>query len=339
MITEKARLETVSIVIPVYNEEKYIKQLVNSLLNQKYDRSKIEIIFVDGNSQDNTVDSINSLLQKNNNINYKILYNPKKIPPISVNIGIKEAKNDIIIRLDAHSEYPSNYIEKCVYYINNIDADNVGCLVLAKGRTFIQNAIANVVSSKFGVGNSSFRTNAKSGYVDTVPFGTFRRELFSKIGYFNEELPRSEDNEFNNRIIKNGGKVYLFNDVIVTYYPRDSIIKLIKMGFTNGKWGLYTSYLIPGSMKLRHFIPMIFVLGIIIGAIIVLISMNKILFWIYISVIVLYCLLDILFTIKGVISGGIKQIICFLLYPIFHFSYGVGSICGIGKIIKKVVKK
>lgn len=264
MITENKKVGTVSIIIPVYNEEKYINGLIESLKKQDYDKEKFEVIFIDGNSKDKTIDIIKEKVNLEENDKYKILVNPDKITPKSVNIGIKEAKNEIIIRLDAHSEYPSNYISKCVYYLNNTDADNVGCLCHPEGKTRIGKAIANVVSSKFGVGNSSFRTENESGYVDTVPFGTFRRELFEKIGYFNEELPRSEDNEFNYRIRKNQGKVYLFNDIEVIYYPRDTILKLMKMGFQNGKWATYTGYIIPGSMGIRHFIPLVFVIGLII---------------------------------------------------------------------------
>lgn len=264
MITENKKVGTVSIIIPVYNEEKYINGLIESLKKQDYDKEKFEVIFIDGNSKDKTIDIIKEKVNLEENDKYKILVNPDKITPKSVNIGIKEAKNEIIIRLDAHSEYPSNYISKCVYYLNNTDADNVGCLCHPEGKTRIGKAIANVVSSKFGVGNSSFRTGNESGYVDTVPFGTFRRELFEKIGYFNEELPRSEDNEFNYRIRKNQGKVYLFNDIEVIYYPRDTILKLMKMGFQNGKWATYTGYIIPGSMGIRHFIPLVFVIGLII---------------------------------------------------------------------------
>ena len=320
MITDKKELDTVSVVIPIYKEENYIKTLVKSILQQDYDKSKLEILFVDGNSPDKTLDILKEELD-GKELDYRILNNPKKIPPVAVNIGIKEAKNDIIIRLDAHSEYPSNYISKCVYYLNNIDADNVGCLVKTESKTRIGKAIANVVSSKFGVGNSKFRTNAESGYVDTVPFGTF-----------------SEDNEFNNRIIKNDGKVYLFNDIQVIYHPRDNIIKLMKMGFENGKWAIYTGYIIPGSMGLRHFIPMFFVLGLILGIIVILLNM-KILTICFLTVLCLYLLLDLLFTIKNIISDGIMQIACFIIYPLFHISYGIGSVFGIGKIIRKTARK
>ena len=337
MITEAKKLETVSIVIPVYNEEKFIEGLINSLLKQDYDKEKIEIIFVDGNSSDKTVEIINKKLA-NEKLQYRVMSNPKKITPKSVNMGIKEAQNDIIIRIDAHSEYPINYITKCVYYINNTDADNVGCICKPGSKTKIGKAIANVVSSKFGVGNSSFRTGAQSGYVDTVPFGTFRKELFDKIGYFNEELPRSEDNEFNYRIRKNGGKVYLFNDTEIIYYPRDTIYKLMKMGFQNGEWATYTGYIIPRTMGIRHFIPLLFVLGLIVGTIITALHL-KVLTIAFFSVLSIYFIIDLLFTLKSVMTDGIEQLICFIIYPLFHISYGIGSIFGIFKILKKVVEK
>jgi len=337
MITEKIKTDMVSVIIPIYNEEKFISGLVKSITKQDYGKDKFEIIFIDGNSTDKTIDILSKEI-KDTDMNYKIIYNPEKITPKSVNMGIKKAKNEIVIRLDAHSEYPPNYISKCVYYINNIDADNVGCLVKTKSQSKIGEVIANVVSSKFGVGNSSFRTNSNSGYVDTVPFGTFKKELFEKIGYFNEELPRSEDNEFNNRIIKNGGKVYLFNDIEVIYHPRETIYGLMKMGFENGKWAIYTGYIIPGSMKLRHFIPLFFVLGLIIGIVVSLMKI-RLLTIIFGIILALYLLLDVIFTIKNVISDGLIQVISFIIYPLFHISYGIGSIFGIGKIIKKVVRK
>ena len=199
--------DTISVVIPVYNEEKYIEKLIESLLKQDYDFELMEFIFVDGNSNDNTVEIIDKKL-KNKSIEYRILKNEKRLTPISVNMGIKNAKNDIIVRLDAHSEYPENYISKCVYYLNKTGADNVGCLFITRGEGTVGIAIQNVLETKFGVGNSAFRTYSESGYTDTVPYGTFRKSLVNKIGYFNEELIRSEDNEFNYRIIKNGGKVY-----------------------------------------------------------------------------------------------------------------------------------
>ena len=329
--------DSVSIIIPIYNEEKFVEPLINSILNQDYDFNSIELIFIDGASTDKTVEKLNQIL-KNKKIVYRILNNPKRITPISVNIGIKDAKNDIIIRLDAHSEYPTNYVSKCVYYLNKTGADNVGCLFLATSKNKMGSVIADVVSSKFGVGNSQFRINGESGYVDTVPYGTFRKSLVDKIGYFNEELIRSEDNEFNHRIIKNGGKVYMFNDIGISYYPRDTIPKIMKMGFDNGKWSTYTGYFIPGSMKLRHFIPLFFVLSLIVGIIIwaLNISILKYMFWAELG---LYLLLDLISSFKKIEKGIGHVFLMFIIYPLFHIAYGIGSIVGIGKIIKKMISK
>ena len=331
------KLESVSLVVPVYNEENYIENFIDSILKQDYNFNQMELIFVDGNSTDKTKELIEKKMQSTD-ISYQLLDNEKRITPISLNIGIKKAKCDIIIRLDAHSQYPQNYVTKCVYYLNNTEAENVGCLIETISEGNVGNAIANVLSSKFGVGNSKFRTNAKSGYVDTVPFGTFRRNLFNKIGYFDERLPRNQDSEFNYRIIKNGGKIYLFNDIKIIYHPRNTIKKLISMAMLNGKWNLFTSYLAPGSMKLRHFIPFVFVISLIIGIGVLFTDWNliKLLFGIELA---LYLMLDIIFSFKNIKKQGIlESVLSFLIYPIFHIMYGIGTFFGISLILKNKLK-
>ena len=331
------KLERVSLIAPVYNEEKYIEGFIDSILKQDYNYKLIELIFIDGNSTDKTKELIVNKM-KTARISYKILTNTKRITPISLNIGIKKAKGNIIIRLDAHSQYPENYVSKCVYYLNTTGADNVGCLIETVSEGYIGQAIANVLSSKFGVGNSKFRTNAKSGYVDTVPFGTFRRDLFNKIGFFDERLRRNQDSEFNNRIIKNGGKIYLFDDIKITYHPRDTIKKLISMAVLNGKWNLYTNYIVPGSMKLRHFIPFVFVLSIIFGIALFFTDfiIIKILF---IIELILYFLLDMIFSLKDIKKHGILvSMLMFIIYPIFHIMYGVGTFLGTQLIMQNKMK-
>ncbi len=337
MIVSKNKNNTkVSLIVPLYNEEQYIEGFIDSILAQEYDFNEIEILFIDGNSKDKTVKIINEKL-KSSEINYKILNNSKKITPISLNMGIKEAQNDIIIRLDAHSQYPSNYIERCVYYINCTDADNVGCPIKTESSGKIGNAIASVLSSKFGVGNSSFRTDKTSGYVDTVPFGTFYKKLFEKIGYFDERLERNQDIEMNRRILKNGGKIYMFNDIELIYHPRDTIKKLAKMAFKNGKWNIYTSYIVPGTLRLRHFIPFIFFLSLMVGILSIILKIG----WIsvlFAMEIIAYFVLNLLFSFKGGKEKSFgEKLLCLIIYPIFHITYGMGTFFGIFFILKSEI--
>ena len=325
MLEGKDRKVIVSVIIPIRNEEKYIERCIKSIINQDYPLENIEVIFVDGESQDKTREIVYKYISEYNGI-IKIFDNPDKTVPYAMNIGIKNAIGDYIIRLDAHSEYSNDYISKCISTLEKTDADNVGGLAITKGYGFIGDAFSKVLSSKFGVGNSGFRTNASSGYVDTVPFGAFKRETFGKYGYYDERLTRNQDYELNYRIRKNGGKIYLNSDIKLTYYCRNTITGIIKQSYQNGKWNVITSKLCQGSMSIRHFIPLIFVLSLIILPI--LIIFNPVFTYIFLFEISLYLLLAILFSFRIASTKGQILLLVFL-FPLFHLSYGVGSLMGL----------
>lgn len=321
----------VSVVMPICNESKYIDKCVQSLLRQDYELKSMEWIFVDGNSNDDTVQKLEEY-QKQYSELIKIRNNPKRTVPYAMNIGIAASKGKYVIRLDAHAEYKEDYISKCVYYLENIDADNVGGVAETKSNGFIGNMIAKMLSSKFGVGNSKFRTNGKSGYVDTVPFGAFRRDVFSKYGGYDERLVRNQDNEMNYRIRKNGGKIYLADDIHLSYYCRDSVKGIFQMALKNGMWNIITMKLCPGAMGIRHFIPMLFVMSMVllgVGG-----SFIKYMCWLFWFELCLYMILDVIFSVKQ--SSSIKEfLILVILFPIFHCSYGVGSIKGLIQLFSK----
>lgn len=321
----------VSVVIPVYNEEKYIEKCIESLLCQTFPKSDMEWIFVDGCSKDQTKEIL-LRYQKQWPELIKILLNPNRTVPYAMNIGIGESVGTYIIRLDAHAEYPETYIEKCVHYLNTTDADNVGGLAETKGNSEMGKIISLMLSSKFGVGNSQFRINGKSGFVDTVPFGAFRRTVFKKLGGYDKRLTRNQDNEMNYRIRKNGGKIYLAEDIHFAYYARDTIKGILKMAFQNGKWNVITSRLCPGTMGIRHFIPMAFVVSLLFlipCSMLGEIWKNLLSFELF-----LYGLLDIIFSIK---SGEAlsERLWLLFLFPSFHISYGIGSLGGVIAIMKK----
>ena len=325
----------ISIVMPVYNEEKYIQKCIDSLLEQDYPQDDMEWIFVDGCSKDKTKEIILSYKEKFPKLIY--LYdNPNKIVSYAMNIGIQNSHGKYIIRLDAHAEYAENYFSKCVEFLDKTDAENVGGLAETKSRTKMGQSIAKMLSSKFGVGNSQFRTNGKSGYVDTVPFGAFRREVFSKWGGYDERLVRNQDNEMNYRIRKNGGKIYLSDEIKLSYYCRDSIKGINKMARQNGMWNIITLKLCPGSMGLRHYVPLLFVLSIL-G-----LAGLGFLHWIIWALLglemFLYLLLDIVFSFKA--STRFKDFFLLMfLFPSFHINYGIGSLKGIFKLFSKKYKK
>lgn len=321
----------VSVVMPLYNEERYIAKCVDSLIEQDFEKEKMEWIFVDGNSEDNTV----SIL-KNYKAEYpqliKIHSNPNRTVPYAMNIGIAHSRGKYIVRLDAHADYAADYISKCVYYLETMKVENVGGVASTKATGFVGNAIAKMLSSKFGVGNSQFRTNGKSGYVDTVPFGAFQRDVFKKYGGYDERLTRNEDNEMNYRIRKNGGKVYMADDIRLTYYCRDSIKGIARMARQNGRWNIITMKLCPGAMGVRHFIPMLFVLSII--SLVLLGMVYKPFEWLLAFECALYLLLDVMFS-KKIAANRREWLLLMGLFPIFHISYGVGSIVGCQKLFTR----
>ncbi len=321
----------VSVVMPIYNEEKYIKGCVESLLTQDYPKNQMEWIFVDGGSVDRTKELLAEYQEQYRDL-IKVFDNPRKTVPFAMNIGIAESKGKYIVRLDAHAEYDKDYVSKCVYYLDTTDADNVGGVAETKSRGEVGQSIALMLSSKFGVGNSQFRTNGESGYVDTVPFGAFRREVFTKYGGYDERLTRNQDNEMNFRIRKNGGKIYLSRDIRLAYYCRDSIKGIAKMALTNGRWNVITMKLCPGSMGIRHFVPLALVMSLLVlsvGSFFIQIAR-----WLLALELTLYLSLDIIFSIKQ--ARTIKEFWHLMgLFPIFHISYGLGSLKGISCLFSK----
>lgn len=321
----------VSVVVPVYNEEKYIASFVESLLLQDYPAACMEWIFVDGGSSDETVSLLRELQSRQGDI-VQIAHNHNKTVPYAMNIGIRQARGEYIVRMDAHAEYAKDYISTCIEVLQETGADNVGGVATTKGRGFMGATIAKMLSSKFGVGNSGFRTNAGDGYVDTVPFGTFRREVFERWGYYDERLTRNQDNEMNYRIRSNGGKIYLSNRIKLAYYCRDTLPGILKMAFQNGEWNVVTMSLCPGSMGLRHFVPLVFVASILMLGLLSLVL--PIFGLLLIAELLAYFVLDGYFSFVNA-SGLVQFGLLFVLYPLFHVCYGLGSFRGFLKITGK----
>jgi len=328
----------ISIIIPTLNEERYIQNCLDSILDSDYDRNRMEILVVDGMSSDKTREIVQSYIQKYNFI--KLIDNAKKIVPIAMNIGIKQALGEYIIRLDAHASYPKDYFSKLIKWHKKLDADNVGAVIKTKvkNNTPKANSIAKVLSCKFGVGNSDFRVGVdEPKEVDTVPFGCYKKGVFKKYGYYDEWLERNQDIELNKRILSGGGKIYLVPDVTCTYYARETLKDLAKNNYANGRWNILTAYYTGSlrSLSLRHFIPLFFVLSLLLSPLFSLAEPR--LLWLGVLSLFSYLSLVIIVSLKL----RDKQTTIWDLvttFLILHLSYGMGSLVGMFQIAVKYIK-
>lgn len=332
--------ELVSIIIPTYNEEKYISDCLNSVIEFDYPQEFVEIFVVDGISTDNTRKIVTENYC-NTYKNIKLLDNLDRTAPFAFNVGIKNAHGDYIIIIGAHSAYSKDYIKKLVKWHNELDAYNIGGVMITDIRNKNKKTIAieKVLSNKFGVGNATFRTGTNEvKSVDTVAYGCYRKESFEKFGLFNENLTRNQDIEFNKRIINAGGKIYLVPDVECRYFARETFKGIAKNNFENGLWNILTIFYTKdfSSLSLRHFIPLLFILSLIIPALAALLFYP----FIYLSILSLIFYLGLIFSISLKINNhetGFFYLIWTFL--VLHISYGTGSLTGIFKLPLKVLNK
>lgn len=326
----------VSVVCPVYNEEKFIANCINSIIRQDYPKEYMEVFLVDGMSSDLTRSIIMDYVNRYSFIH--LLDNPDKIVPHALNIGIRKAKGDVLIRIDGHCTYPVNYISVLVRNLYELGADNVGAVwnTLPAKNTSLCKAIAVGVSHKFGIGNSLHKVGVKDiTETDTVPFGCFRKDIFDRIGEFDEELIRNQDDEFNARIIKNGGKIYLIPDLVIDYYARDSIYKVSKMFYQYGLFKPLVNKKLGFPATLRQFFPLLFVVGLILGGLLSLFLLSV--RYIYVVVLLLYLLISLSFSLIESLKHKDWRLLFFLpwIFLVIHISYGWGYLHGIYKILKR----
>lgn len=321
-----------SVICPIYNEEKYIAKCLDSIIEQDYPKDDMELLLVDGMSTDRTREVIAGYQEKYPWI--KVLDNPKRIAPCAMNVGIKASSGETIIRLDAHVLYPSNYFSVLVNKLHELPgAENVGaiCNTLPVNETIEAQSIAAVLSSSFGMGNSYFRVGASEVMeVDTVPFGCFHRSIFDKVGLYDEELVRNQDDELNARIIKSGGKIYLIPELECEYFARDTAKKVYKMFYQYGMFKPLVNKKLGSPATVRQFFPLCFVLGLLLGPIVC--AFIPMLWYAYFSVILIWLLLATYFSLKE--SKQLKRILVQnWIYFVVHFGYGWGYIVGIYRIL------
>ena len=252
--------------MPVRNEAAFIGRSVGSVLAQDYPSERMEVLVADGLSQDATTEVLRSLQQTNSNL--RVIENPGKIVATGLNATLRQARGEVIVRVDGHCEVASDYVSRCVAHLLNDKVEAVGGPLETIGESYVARVIASAMSSRFGVGGSAFRVaNSRTQFTDTVAFPAYTREVIDRAGAFDEELVRNQDDEYNYRLRKLGVKILLADDVRSRYYSRATLSRLWRQYFQYGYWKVRVLQKHPRQMQWRQFGPPLFVAALLLASV------------------------------------------------------------------------
>ena len=324
---------TVSVLVPMRNEEQCIESMLSSVLGQSYPVHQLEVILIDGQSSDNTRHIIDEFSSKHaeSGLRIRVLNNPNVIVSSALNLGISEAIGDIIIRMDAHADYAEDYVSTCVRLLHQTAAWNVGGPARTRAVGRMQRAIAAAYHSVFSVGGARFHNEGFEGEVDTVTYGCWKRETLILLGGFDEKLVRNQDDELNYRIIKAGGRIFQSPEIRSWYHPRSTLPSLFKQYFQYGFWKVKVirKHRLPASP--RHLVPILFLLGLLLGPFVSFAHAS--LLDIYLGCITLYLFLLLFFSFIAARKAG-WDVFVFLpaVFLTYHTAYGAGFLAGLVRL-------
>jgi len=323
----------VSVIIPCRNESRHIGSCLASIAECDFPKDRLEVLVVDGMSDDDTRTIAQEFAEQHSYA--RVLENPRRITPAALNLGVAAAGGDVIVRMDAHCDYPADYLSALVRSLEETGADNVGgiCLTRPARDTAIAGAIAIGLSHPLGVGNSYFRIgSATRRCVDTVPFGCYRRDVFERIGLFDEELVRNQDDEFNLRLRKHGGRILLIPEIAARYYPRDSLRKLWQMYYQYGYFKPLVVKKVGGVMTFRQLVPATLVVSLVMSWLAVLVAPGA--WWLAATILAAYVSALLAAAVPIGWRRGLRCGLAMLLvFPTLHFSYGFGFLRGVAKFL------
>lgn len=316
----------ISIIIPCFNEERTIRKTLEAILAQTYPLSEMEVVIADGLSTDRTREVIHQFIMEHPELAVRVVDNPKRFIPNGLNTALNHANGVYIARMDGHSVPDPNYIALAEEDLEAGRGDNVGGVVdiLPGNEGWLARAISIATGHPLGVGDALYRFATQAGEVDTVAFGVYRRELFDRIGGWDESLLINEDYELNTRIRQNGGKIWLNPSIRAAYFSRSTLGTLSRQYFQYGlwKWRMLKRY--PGSLRWRQALPPVFVLGVILGGLLSIFAKAAFLIWA--GVLGLYA--TILF-LAGILQAiRLRRLSMCIGFPLavacMHISWGTG---------------
>lgn len=323
----------VSVILPIRNEERSISQVLDCLLAQDYPSDRMEIIVVDGMSTDSTRSKV---LAAAVNHHIRILDNPRRIMATGFNIGVKAARGDVVIMMGGHTEVAQDYVKASASLLQQGVADCVGGPITTIGETEVAQAISLAMSSRFGVGGSPFRIGCRQRkYVDTVAYGAYTRNVIERSGPLDEEFVRAQDDEFNYRLRKLGGKILITPELRSEYTSRSTMLSLWRQYFGYGYWKVRVLQKHPRQMQWRQFAPATFVLVLLLSLFFAVVrpAMGS-------RMILLEAGIYLLTT--AIVSGSLAlrnewRLVpaLALSFPVLHISYGIGFLLGLAKFCNR----
>ncbi len=315
--------------MPVRNEAAYIGRSLGSVLAQDYPAERMEILVVDGMSTDGTREFIGAAQTRHSNV--RLIDNPRGIVPPALNIGLSQARGEVIVRVDGHCEIAPDYVSRCVEHLQAGGIEAVGGPIETVGETEEARAIALAMSSWFGVGGSAFRTvKDRPMLVETVAFPAYKRQTIEHVGPFDEDLVRNQDDEYNYRLLKSGGRILLSPDIRSRYYSRSSLRSLWRQYYQYGFWKVRVMQKHPRQMRLRQFVPPALVaalagsatLGVVFRPFRRLLAL----------IVALYLAVDLVASLTTARPHGTHHAPrLMIIHPILHLSYGLGFLVGLGR--------
>jgi glycosyltransferase involved in cell wall biosynthesis len=320
----------VTVVVPCRNEEKHIGRCLESILANHYPKERMEVLVLDGMSEDRTREIVESHSQRYPMV--RLVDNPMKHIPVAMNIGIRNARGERILKMDAHSTYQPEYISRCVHYQDLYGAENAGGVwkMVPGADTAMARAIVLGLGSRFGSGNANVKVGVeKPTWSDTTAFGCFKRDLFERIGMYDEKLLSSSDLDLNQRIQAAGGRILVVPDVVVNYMADANLRALQRHVFADGVWVSYVMKFGKKAWSWRHWVPAAFVLGLA-GAF-ALGAMNRVFLWMGMGVAGTYAGVSLAVSLQ-IAAREREARYAFLLPAVFavrHFVHGIGTLFGL----------
>lgn len=324
----------VTVIVPTRNEARHLAACLDSIVATAYPKDRLEILVVDGMSSDSTrviAEAYAVNAARRNGIALRVVANPAHTAPAALNIGIRQAKGDVVARMDAHATYPADYLPRLVEALDATGADNVGGVLDTRPAkdAVVPRAIAAACSHPFGVGNARFRIGAPTNqWVDTVPFGCWRRKLFSWLGTFDEELVRNQDDELNHRLLARGGRILLVANVRALYFARERLGQVARMFYQYGLFKPLVARKIGRVMTLRQLAPPALTVGLLLSAL--LAPWLAPVRWLGAALAIVYGAAVVVTSARLAPKLGIRAAaVTAVVFPIMHLSYGWGFLAGV----------